>query len=142
MPPMVEKSGRSRGADRVSEYPDPGELVLDPVAGPEIALRRNQRLAAVPADPFAAELGVHRPGGPAGGTGEDNEPRLQREADREEVDQVGAGEDHVPGRSRLAQLAVDARAKPQLLRVRDLVGGDDARPERAGGLERLAAPDL
>src|SRR5207237_6223693 len=90
----------------------------------------------------AAELGIGRPRRAAGRAGDDDGAGLQRHVGGEEMDQMRAGEDHVGGGGRLAQLAVDARAQAQLLRIADLVGGYDPRTGGTRGLEALAAAEL
>ena len=64
------------------------------------------------------------------------------EIDREEVDQFGAGLDHVAGIAGLTELAMDSCLDIKRLRVADFVGGDDPGSDRRTGVESLPAAKL
>src|SRR5579864_9663199 len=70
------------------------------------------------------------------GAGDDDVARLHAEILRAGPDDVAAVEDHGRGIAALAFLAVDVKPHVELLRILDLVPGDEPRPEWA---ERLAA---
>ena len=112
---------------------------FDPVARQAVAARWHQARQRLP---LAAELGVHRPGGAGGRAGDDDHARPQREARREEMDELRAGPDHFSRCARLPEIAVDAGLELELLRIGNLVRGDDARPQRGAGIERFAAAEV
>src|SRR5579862_2833399 len=70
--------------------------------------------------------------------GDDDVARLHDEILRAAPDDVAAVEDHGRGVAALALLAVDVEPHGELLRVLDLVLGDEPRAERAEGLAALA----
>ena len=92
----------------------------------------------VPLEGLAADLRIGRPRGAARRAGLDHEAGLQRVEVGEEGDDLGDAPDHLRRGVVLADLAVDERPKPELLRVGDLVARDDPGPERRGGVEVLA----
>ena len=73
---------------------------------------------------------------------EDHVARIQGEAARAELEQVRHVEDHAGGRVVLHHLAVDLRGQAEIVDRPELVGGDHHRPERAEGVEALAARPL
>ena len=64
-------------------------------------------------------------------------PGIQREGAREMGDQEAHAEYHVGGRAVLLLDAINRRHDAQILRVGDLIGGDDDGTERTEGIESL-----
>jgi hypothetical protein len=109
--------------DRVAEHADPLDLGLDHVPRPEV-------------EPPALLLRLE-PGDPRDGAGREDVARAV--AERREVAQ-DLGDRHAhPARVRLLPpLAVDAQLHREIVRVGDLVGRHDPRPEGAERVDRLA----
>src|SRR5580704_8978621 len=70
--------------------------------------------------------------------GRDDVTGQQRHELRDIGDALRHGKDHGRGRSGLAALAVDIEPHREVLHVRDLVPGDEPRPERTKSVVRLA----
>ncbi len=88
------------------------------------------------------DLRVARVAGPAGAARRDEGARQQRRGARQVRDEGGHRTDHLAGRRVLHDLPVDDGPDVQILRVGDLVGGDDERPGRREPVERLAPRPL
>ena len=83
------------------------------------------------------------PGADAGrGAGADDVAGQERHVAAEMAHQVRDAEDHGPGRAVLEAPAVDVQPHGQVLRVRDLVPGDQPRADRGEGLRALAFDPL
>jgi hypothetical protein len=112
------------------------DLAFDDVSGKTIPSCGDQSFFGLP---MAAQLFVSRPCRARGRTSYDHHARLQREIDREEVYEIGAGPDHISRIARLAQFTIDARADIENLGISDFIRGDNARSKRCAGIECLAA---
>src|SRR5436190_22463721 len=88
------------------------------------------------ADLEELRLGLHAERHARRRAGDDDVAGLHDEVLRAPPDDLGDAEDHRPGVALLAELAVDLEPEIEVLRVLDLVLGDDPWADRA---ERLAA---
>ncbi len=82
---------------------------------------------------------IDGPHGACRRAGDDHHARLDREIDREEVAQLGAGPDHAAGIAGLTELAIDPCLDIKRLRIADLIRGDVPGSGRRAGVARLAA---
>src|SRR6185437_12121959 len=74
--------------------------------------------------------------------GDDDVARLHDEELRAIPDQIFGAEDHGPGVAALALLAVDIKPHAEVLRILDLVLGDEPRADRPEDLAALALVPL
>src|SRR5205823_4996901 len=122
-------------------------------SAPTILRLELHHLLALLAQPIDAErdhvagvqefrLGLHAEADARRRAGDDHVARLEREILRAAPDDVPAVEDHGVGVAALALLAVDVEPHVEVLRILDLVLGDEPGPERAEGLAALALGPL
>ncbi len=86
--------------------------------------------------------GLHAEADAGRGAGDDDVAGQQRHEAADVGHQFGAAEDHVGGRAVLHAGAVQIQPEMQVLRIGDLVGGDQPRSERAEAVAALALVPL
>lgn len=86
--------------------------------------------------------GLKPPPMPPGGTGENHIARLQGHDPGEVLDLLIAVEDQLTGVRVLPRLIIDEAFSAELVRIVDVIGGDNPRAEWRVGIERLAQGDL
>src|SRR4051812_48676423 len=92
--------GRARLRHRIAQDADTLDLAFNDVARQAVARRGNEARLV---DALAAQFLVRRPGGAGRRAGDDDHAGPEREIAREEVNELGAGPDHVRRAARLAQ---------------------------------------
>jgi len=121
----------------IPQHTDRLDFTFDLVAGKAIAGRRDHALLGLPS---ATELVIDGPRGTCRRAGNDQHSRFECEIYREEVDQFGAGPDHVAGNAGLTEPAIDSCLDVKRLRIADFFRGDGS--GRRPGVESLPAANL
>src|SRR5262245_8991461 len=106
--------------------------------GDDAVLDRADALDLDPYDVAFVQIAALRAADARRRPGRDDQARLEREHGRERLDAAIAVEEKLIRVRVLALLAVHPGAQLELVRIRDLVRGDEPRPERTVGVERLS----
>jgi hypothetical protein len=109
------------------------------IAWQTIACGRDKSVLGLPA---SSKLSIRRPSGTGRRPGDDDHTRLQSEAGREKMDEIGTTPNHISSIAELAQLAVYSRADVKYPRVWNFVGGDDPRAKWCAAIKSLSPTQL
>ena len=124
---------------RISENPNAFDFGFNQITRQTITRGGNKIAIWLP---VPAQFRIRRPGRTGGRPSDDDHAGFQGKVCREKMDEVGASPNHISSIAELAQLAVYSRSNVKYLRVRNFVGGNDARAQRGAAIKCLSPSQL